>query len=439
MIRKTRTYIEKHNLLQQNDTVIVGLSGGADSVALLHTLVSLGYACIAAHCNFHLRGKESDDDEAFAENEANKLNVPFHKQDFDTTAYARQNKLSIEMAARELRYQWFEALRIECQAQAIAVAHHQDDSVETFLLNLIRGTGIRGLSGIRPKNGTIVRPLLSVNRSEILQWLAKQQISYRTDSTNLSDKYTRNFIRLHVVPLLKEINPSITEAILRTSEHLSDVEKAYLSWIDYEKNGLIDAHNRISITRLLAAPAPQSLLYEAIKPYGFTRTLTDAIFDSLQGQPGKIFDAPSSGYRLIKDRDFLLLTSQKEKDNTIYTIGANESITAPIQLETKITDRNTLFEIQRKTTIGYFDYDLLTFPLTLRTWNEGDSFIPFGMQGRKKVSDYFSDRKFNRLQKDQTWLLCSGSDIIWIVGERTDERFRIKKTTKTVLIVDFFC
>ena len=438
MIRKIRTYIEKYKLIRQDDTIIVGISGGADSVALLHILTRLNYSCIAAHCNFHLRGDESDSDEAFTQEEAKKLNIPFYKKDFDTTTYARQNRLSIEMAARELRYQWFEKLRTKCQAQAIAVAHHQDDSIETLLLNLTRGTGVRGLSGIQPRNGMIIRPLLAVNRTEISQWLAKQTISFRTDSSNLSDEYTRNFIRLRVLPLLEELNPSVREAILRTSEHLSDVEMVYLDWIENECRRLVDQHHRISITQLLASAAPQSLLYEIIKPYGFTRPLSDSVFKSLRGQPGKVFDAPDSGYRIVTDRDFLLITTQKEKDKTVYTLKANDSLQLPIRLQTKTTKITDSFDIQRKATIGTFDYDQLTFPLTLRTWDEGDWFIPFGMQGRKKLSDYFSDRKFNRVQKDQTWLLCSGSDIIWIVGERIDERYRIKKTTKTALIAIFF-
>lgn len=438
MIRKIRKYIENHQLLQLNDKVIVGLSGGADSVALLHALSRLDYSCIAAHCNFHLRGEESDRDETFALEEAKKLNIPFYKKDFDTTAYAEQNRISIEMAARELRYQWFEKLRQELDAQVIAVGHHQDDSIETFLLNVIRGTGIRGLSGIHPKNGYIIRPLLAVNRCEIVQWLTQQEIEYQTDSTNLSDEYTRNFIRLRVLPLLKELNPAISEAILRTSGHLSDLEKLYLAWVENERKQLIDKQERISIPQLLESAAPQSLLYELIKPYGFTTPLSDSIFESLQKQSGKIFDAPGSDYRIVKDRDFLLLTTQKQKDNVCYTVNANDILTYPIHLETHTEKVNQSSGILKKKTIAFLDYDQLTFPLTLRTWKEGDWFIPFGMKGHKKLSDYFSDRKFSRIQKDQTWLLCSGSDIVWIVGERIDERYRIKNTTKMSLVAEYF-
>ena len=213
MIHTIRLYIEKYRLLSEDRPVLVGLSGGADSVALLGVLVRLGYPCIALHCNFHLRGEESDRDEAFACEFAESLEVPFHKIDFDTISYAGERHLSIEMAARELRYAWFEEMRERLGGQATAVAHHRDDNVETVLMNLIRGTGIRGMSGIRPRNGFIVRPLLCVSREDILAWLADQGYAYMVDSTNLSDAYTRNFIRLNVLPLLEEINPSARNTI----------------------------------------------------------------------------------------------------------------------------------------------------------------------------------------------------------------------------------
>lgn len=211
-----RAYIEKYRLLTENRPVLVGVSGGADSIALLTLLVESGYSCIAAHCNFHLRGDESLRDEQFVREYARKLDVPFLMTDFDTRKYATSRRLSIEMAARELRYDWFEEQRVATGAQAIAVAHHRDDSVETLLMNLVRGTGIRGMSGIRPKNGFVVRPLLAVSREDILEWLARRGLRYVTDSTNLSDAYTRNFIRLRVLPLLKEINPSVKNSIART-------------------------------------------------------------------------------------------------------------------------------------------------------------------------------------------------------------------------------
>jgi tRNA(Ile)-lysidine synthase len=438
MIRTVHTYIEKYRLLQPGDTVIVGVSGGADSIALLHLLVRLGYTCVVAHCNFHLRGAESDRDETFVRQTAITLNVPFHKTDFDTVGHANRKHISIEMAARELRYQWFEDLRATHQAQVIAVAHHQDDSVETVLLNLIRGTGIRGLCGIRPRNGYLVRPLLAVSRDEILEWLAQQHLTFHTDSSNLSDEYTRNFIRLHVLPLLEKLNPSVGSAISRTAGHLSDVETLYTDLIEKERSRIMEDTQRISIPKLMQSPAPQTILYELLKPCGFTRLLSDSVFDALQGNPGKIFDAPDSSVRIIKDRDTLLLTNKNPKDEIVYSIGVNDLLTTPITISTRKKAMDDSFEIAKKTTVASFDYDKLAFPLTLRTWRKGDWFIPFGMKGRKKISDYFSDHKFSRIRKEQTWLLCNGPDIIWIVGERTDERYRIDKSTRYALIVKIF-
>jgi tRNA(Ile)-lysidine synthase len=439
MIQAFNRYIEQYQLLKPNGKVIVGVSGGADSAALLHLLARSDYDCVAAHCNFHLRGDESDRDEQFAKQLAAGLHLPFHKTDFDTQGHASKNHISTEMAARELRYQWFEQLRNEQQAQAIAVAHHRDDSIETVILNLIRGTGIRGLTGIHPKNGYVVRPLLPFDRNEILAWLAENQIAYCTDSSNLSDEYTRNFIRLRVLPLLEELNPSVRDAIARTSAHLSDVEKLFAGLIEHERTRIAPEKTKISIPDLMQSAAPRTVLYELIKPYGFTRTLAGAIFDALDGEPGKLFYAAEPPfYRIIKDRDCLLIAPQPENDETVYRIHANESLRQPIYICTKQRAADASFRVEKKKTAACFDCDKLIFPLILRKWKHGDWFIPFGMQGRKKLSDYFTDHKFSRIRKQQTWLLCSGGDIIWIVGERVDERYKINKTTKNILTAHFF-
>jgi tRNA(Ile)-lysidine synthase len=438
MIRTFRKYIEKHKLLKSNDIVIAGVSGGADSVALLHLLAHLDYDCVVAHCNFHLRGDESDCDEDFTRQIADTLHFPFYKIDFDTQTHATRNRISIEMAARELRYRWFEQLRAGQHAQAIAVAHHRDDSVETVIQNLIRGTGIRGLTGIHPKNGYIIRPLLPFGRNEILAWLSENRIEYRTDSSNFSDEYTRNFIRLHVLPLLEKLNPSVRDAITRTAAHLSDVEKLYAGLIEKERIRIAPEKGRISIRELMQSAAPQTVLYELIKPYGFTRTLACSIFESLEGEPGKIFHAAESSYQIVKDRDCLLIAPRTEKEDTVYRIHADETILQPIRLNLQQKAVDASFRMEKKKTVACFDCDKLSFPLTLRKWKPGDRFIPLGMRGRKKLSDYFIDHKFSHIRKEQTWLLCNGEDIIWIVGERIDERYKITDKTKNVLIVIFF-
>jgi tRNA(Ile)-lysidine synthase len=430
-----RAYINKYHLLSGNKPVIVGFSGGSDSVTLLTVLLRLGYSCLAAHCNFHLRGEESDRDEDFARNFAHTLKVPFHKTDFHTRPYASQKHISVEMAARELRYRWFEEIRERLDAQAIAVAHHRDDNVETFLMNLIRGTGIRGVRGIQPRNGSIIRPLLSVGKKEIREWLETERLEYVTDSSNLSDTYTRNFIRLNVLPLLEEINPSVKEAIARTSGHLSAVEEIYQFVVEKAKTTAMQG-TRISIAEVQRFPSPETILYELLAPFHFTRYVTENIFAALEKEPGRVFY--SSTHRLIKDRTHLLLTPVGKTEKPVYTIEAVEDETVwhgPVRLSFRKTTAAKKDRLETHKHSACFDYDKLHFPLTLRTWRPGDRFVPFGMKGTKKLSNYFSDRKYSLPDKEQTWLLCSGEHIIWIVGERMDERFRVHQETKHIFTV----
>ena len=433
-----RAYIDKYQLLTAGKPVLVGVSGGADSIALLTVLVELGYSCIVGHCNFHLRGEESMRDECFTETYARKLGLPFVKVDFNTRDYAAEHHLSVEMAARELRYAWFEEMRCVHDAQAIAVAHHRDDNVETVLMNLIRGSGIRGMSGIRPKNGFVIRPLLPVTRQEILQWLAERQLEYVTDSTNLSATYTRNFIRLRVLPLLETINPSVRTAINRTAEHLAETESLFAYVMADARKRVFEAENRLSIKALMQYPSPKTVLFELLKAFHFTPSSVDEIFLSLNKESGKLFF--SSSHRLVKDRDCLLLSplaAAGEKE--VYFLTGEEGCwSGPIDLAFSRIVRIEELHIQKDKDIAYFDLDKLKFPLVLRHWQQGDWFVPFGMQGRKKLSDYFSDKKFSRLEKEQVWLLCSGDEVIWIVGERSDNRFRVECATKRCLVVNFF-
>ena len=286
----------------------------------------------------------------------------------------------------------------------------------------------------------MVRPLLTVSRSEILDWLEKQQLPYVTDSTNLSDAYTRNFIRLRVLPLLEELNPSVRSAIARTADHLAETETIYLHVVEKARRELMEAGSRIPIIRLLRYPSPATILYELLKPYGFSRQVADDVFRSLEKESGKMFY--SSDYCLLKDREYLLLEPRKQEAVVEYVFTAEDILEdiwrGPIELSLFKSVITNDFCIRKDKHIAYFDYDKLSFPLTLRKWKEGDWFIPFGMKGRKKLSDYFSDHKFSRMDKERTWLLCSGENILWIVGERSDNRFCLDKTTKSVLIVNFF-
>lgn len=423
MIKQSVTqFIEKEKLFTLKDKILVALSGGADSVALLHLLLALGYTCEAAHCNFHLRGKESDRDEEFVRKLCKQLYIPLHIVRFETMQYATEKRISIEMAARELRYQWFAELKKECNASAIAVAHHQDDSVETLLLNLIRGTGIGGLLGIRPKNGDIVRPLLCVSREEIIGYLNEIRQEYVTDSTNLQDEYTRNKIRLNLLPLMAEINPSVKESIVATSNYLNEAAILY-------NKGIADGRQRVStpegihIGRLLKEPAPKALLFEILHPLGFNSAQIEDVFNSLTGQPGKQFR--SKEWRIIKDRE-LLLTIKEKKEND----------TAPsFKLVMEESEYTPDFIIPREKDKVCFDADKLKGGLTIRRWQQGDVFVPFGMKGQKRVSDYLTDRKKSLVEKEQQWVLCCGDDIAWLIGERTDNRFRIDETTRRAIII----
>ena len=418
---KVAQYINRKQLLQPTDKVLVALSGGADSVALLRLLQASGYDCEAAHCNFHLRGAESDRDEAFVRQLCVKQQVPLHTVHFDTARTAEERHISIEMAARELRYGWFEEIRQKINADAIAVAHHQDDSVETLLLNLIRGTGINGLRGIRPKNGHIVRPLLCLERKEIISYLNRIGQDYVTDSTNLQDEYTRNKIRLNLLPLMQEINPSVKNSLIETSNHLNDVATIYNKVIAEAKTRIITPEG-IRINALLDEPAPEAFLFETLHPLGFNSAQIKDIANSLHGQSGKQF--VSKEWRVIKDRNLLLLE----------TIQPEDGPALPYQLIKEEREFTPDFRIPREKETACFDADKLNEEIHCRKWQAGDTFIPFGMTGKKKISDYLTDRKFSISQKERQWVLCCGERIAWLIGERTDNRFRIDETTKRVII-----
>lgn len=421
MKKKVATYIARQQLIEPGSKVLVALSGGADSVALLRILLSLGYVCEAAHCNFCLRGTESERDEDFVRQLCQEQTVPLHVIHFDTTGEASRKHISIEMAARELRYTWFEQVRQACGAAAIAVAHHRDDSAETFLLNLLRGTGINGLQGIRPRNGYIIRPLLCLNRQEIITYLATLKQNYVTDSTNLEDTYMRNKIRLHLLPLMQQITPAAKENLLKTAVHLTDAALLYQQAVNEgRKRILLDGGKAIDIKALLHEPAPNTLLFEVLHPLGFNESQIENIYRSLQSQPGKKFS--TGKWTVIKDRDLLLIIEEQQKN-------------IPPVLDIQTYDYTPDFNIPHDKHSAAFDTGKLLHPLSLRLWQQGDSFVPFGMKGTKKVSDYLTDRKFSLAQKEQQWVLCCGEDIIWLVGERSDNRFRVNDATQSITIV----
>lgn len=416
--RRIERYIIEKELFGKQDKLVVALSGGADSVALLRALLSLGYDCMAAHCNFHLRADESDRDEAFVRKLCDVLSVPLEVVHFQTSDYAKEKGLSIEMAARELRYEWFEDIRQKHGASYIAVAHHKDDNVETFLLNLSRGTGINGLKGIMPKNGWIVRPLLEVGRDDILKYLKNIGQDYVTDSTNLEDIYTRNKIRLDIIPLFKQINPSFCDSVCETAIRLSDVAAIYRQAIHSAMERVMVSSDALSIEKLLREVSPQAILFEWLSPLGFNSTQIKDIMRSLKSISGKIFY--SNNWTLLRDRDRLLLKN-KTVDNEEYKLNVRS-----FSLESG-------FEVPKINYIAYIDADKLCGELKLRKWKSGDRFVPFGMKGFKKIRDYLRDRKLSLFEKENVMVVTSGEEIVWVVNERTDNRFRIDSNTKTVV------
>lgn len=433
IISKVKKYIQDNTLLTDKAKVIIGVSGGADSIALLNILHHLGYECIVAHCNFHLRGQESYRDEYFVEKVATKYKFKYASANFDTKKYIKEESISLEMAARELRYAWFEKIRKEYKAEKIAVAHHQDDSVETVLINLIRGTGIRGLKGIAPINGKVIRPLLCIFREDILEYLRINNMDFVEDSTNKEDIYTRNKIRLNVIPLLKTINPSVVQAIQKTSENLYHTENIFNSYVEKVRRKIL-SDNKIDINILLKEKEPKTILFEILFPYGFNASTVDNIFDSINGQPGKVFYSES--YQLIKDREVFILELMNKEPDSIYTLFEHETnVTEPINMTLETFRKTASFQLEHNPNVIYLDKGKLIYPLIIRKWKHGDKFIPFGMKGHKKVSDYFTDRKFSLIDKNNTWILCSGDDIAWIIGERIDDRYKISNKTIEILKV----
>lgn len=425
-------FIEEKHLFTIQDKVLVALSGGADSVALLRVLVELGYSCECAHCNFHLRGEESNRDETFVRELCQSLDIPLHVVHFDTETYAKEKHLSIEMAARELRYEWFEKVRREIHAEVIAVAHHRDDSVETFLLNLIRGTGINGLKGIPVRNGLIVRPLLHTSKTDILDYLSHLKQDYVTDSTNLQDEYMRNKIRLNLIPLMETMNPSIAETIDETAQKLTEVADIYHQ---NRKTAIQDAlqktlernieeaegRNCMDIETILSDIAPFSLLHEWLSPKGFNATQINDIYFSLkQCQSGKRF--ASTEWELLRDRKELVL-QRKNPDEKVP------------QIAQEIVEIDPEFILLKDKNMAFLDADKVILPLEIRRWQAGDKFCPLGMKGKKNVSDYLTDKKFTLFEKERQYVACSEGKIVWLVGERIDNRFKITESTKRALVL----
>lgn len=433
MFRKLIRFVEEEKLFYRDDKILVAVSGGIDSVVLLHLLKKMEINCAVAHCNFHLRGDESDGDFDFVQNLTKNYGIPFFSIDFYTKEYAAKNKLSIEMAARELRYNWFDKICKSNSYKYIAVGHHADDVAETVLINLVRGTGIHGLSGIKSKLGKIVRPLLPFTRKELEQYAIENNLSYREDSTNKETDFVRNKIRHQVMPVLEKINPAIRNTMSENVSRFREVEEMYNHLIDKNSQHLlIKKENKllISISELKEVKGPVSHLHEILSPYGFHHRDVKNIVDSIYATSGKMFY--SSTHQLLRDRKYLILTKKQQNNKKEYSISESEKqLILPVKLNFTFINRTSSFKFSKDSNIACFDADKLKFPLTLRKWQKGDTFCPIGMKGNKKISDFFIDKKFTIQEKENTWLLCSDNKIIWVVGHRMDNRVKITdETTK---------
>ena len=438
VLEKVRIFIRQHHLLQDESRVVVGLSGGSDSVCLARILDKLGYEVVAAHCNFHLRGEESMRDEQFVVSLCQQMGWNLHQEDFDTAVYARQKGISIEMAAREYRYDWFKRLKEEVGAEAIAVGHHQDDNVETLLLNLTRGTGIKGLCGMQPKNGDVVRPLLCLTRKDILTYLEDIHQTYVTDHTNLEDDFARNKVRLDVLPLLETINQGAMKNLASTQENLTEVMKVYqqamqdaiTNCVEQKENGEI----HIDIQKLQTLPSPISVLHEVLSPFGFNKVQLKDLLAALN-ERGKIFIA--AGRRVLVDRQYIIVEAEHYPMPNIHmAIIPVEDLTINKDPHYAYLDADKLKMANGKWQMANINSPLSTFNLQLSTPKEGDTFAPFGMGGKRKLlSDFLTDLKLSLFEKERQPLLIVGNEIVWVIGRRSSELYRVDETTKWVLIL----
>ncbi len=435
MIEAIRSYIRTEKLLAPADKVILAVSGGVDSMVMLDLFRRLNEDVAVAHCNFHLRGAESDEEEAFLRDYCGENGIELFVKHFDTREYAVLTGTSVEMAARKLRYDWFFELLDQLSFQYVATAHHLDDLIETMLVNLSRGTGIRGLSGIQPKNGRVVRPLLFANREQILAYAAEHHISYKNDSSNDELLYQRNVIRHQIIPLFEEINQAFRKNAVRTAFILKETEQIYQQKIDEIKQIVMEQSGvncLFPISKLRNMQPLNSILFELFNPFGFNIQQIREIAGALDAEAGKTFF--SRTHRIVKDRDHFILTPRDEDSNSRFYIEENSSkISWPVSLRFELIHRDADFRFSDSPLVADVDYDLLQFPLILKKWEQGEYFQPLGMSGFKKISDFFIDEKLSIPEKESVWILYSGKKVVWITGKRIDDRFKITMKTKRVL------
>lgn len=440
LLEEFEKYVSENELFSHNDKVLLAVSGGVDSMVLMSLTAAAGYRFGVAHCNFQLRGKESDDDQLMVEHEAKRLGVEFYAQSFDTTAEMARTGESMEMAARRLRYQWFKSLCDEHSYTVIAIAHHINDSIETFFINMLRGTGLRGLTGINAQVGRIVRPLMFATRRDIHDFAVAHRIPFREDSSNRSTKYLRNKVRLGLVPMLKEINPQFTTIMRRNISRLSQAQEFVTASMEMIKHQVVEEQAGIYtlyIDRIDESLPRNFIIYEILSAqFGFKGDVVDLLCHALDNEAtGKRFY--SRNWVAVIDRHKIVVAAISEDDDCEMLVDRNmiRSYAGGSVLFYEYCDIDFIETLDMGDNVALLDADKLQFPLKVRRWREGDWFIPLGMSGRKKLSDYLIDKKVSLVEKSRQFVLVSGDDIVWVIGRRLDDRFCITKSTENVLKV----
>lgn len=439
MKKSFKQFIEEHSMVEPRSKLLLAVSGGIDSMVMLHLFNACGYKFAVAHCNFNLRGQEADADEALVSNTCKTMGIELFVKHFETTEYAAHNNVSIQVAARELRYSWFSDLCNEKGFTSVAIAHNKNDVAETVLFNLTRGAGLKGLTGIKPKSNSIIRPLLFACRYEIEDYAAQHAVAYRNDSSNAQTKYARNRIRHNVLPELQEINPAAIDNIYSTSLHLANTWQAIEAMnVDFRARVRSEVSNEVHycIEELVKYPFRQLFLIEELSNFGFSPAAAIDIEKSLYSQPGKIFY--SSTHRLIRDREVLIVSQAEvsKEEIEVHIDDGVAQIVEPIALSFKVIDNDSSFTIPKSADVAALDFCKLHFPLTLRPWREGDWFIPFGMKGRKKISDFLVDQKVPLHRKQSVYVLESKGDIVWVVGFRVDNRYKLEENSQRVYLLE---
>lgn len=434
MLSELQQYNKVYHLFEPDEKLVLAVSGGVDSMVLTDLMQKAGAHFVVAHCNFHLRGEESDGDEQFVRGYAEKNDLQCFVNHFDTEKYAVEEGVSIEMAARDLRYAWFEELRQQLGYDKIVLAHHADDQIETFFINLLRGAGLHGLKGMKPINGVLIRPLLWASREQIRKYAVENQIVWREDHTNAETVYLRNKIRNQLMPLMDEISADARNSIGKSIGFLASENELYRQLLNERFSQLVSDDGSVKGVEKSVFQGDNGfqLLFEWLRQYGFNTDQCRFIFEGLENGLGKHFYSLS--HQVTIEREVLQLTEISDKPDEIYIIEAGqEDFDLPFRMHCAYFEKWEDFEVKIKSSVGTFDLDKIDFPLTLRHWRQGDRFHPFGMKGSKLLSDFFVNQKYTNCQKENQWLLVSANgDILWVVGQRIDDRYKVQKDTKSV-------